>query len=94
MLTVANLVERFSNKYDFFIFTRNHDGINDRTPYTEVITGEWNDLGNAKVFYSAPEKIDSRLIADIVAEVRPDAVFLNSAFSKPVRSFLEAAAKA
>ena len=31
MLTVANLVERFGDVYDFFVFTRNHDGPNDRT---------------------------------------------------------------
>ena len=55
MLTVANLVARFSNKYDFFIFTRNHDGINDRTPYTEVITGEWNDLGTPKILSRSGE---------------------------------------
>ena len=93
MLTVANLVERFGDGYDFFVFTRNHDGPNDRTPYSGVKTGQWNRQAKATVFYASPAKIGPRIIADIVAESQPDAVFLNSAFSKPVRSFLEARRK-
>lgn len=93
MLTVANLVERFGDVYDFFVFTRNHDGPNDRTPYSHVKTGQWNEQGKATVFYASPAKIEPRIIANVVADVRPNGVFLNSAFSKPVRSFLEARRK-
>ena len=49
MWTVANLVDRFCDRYEFHIVTRNYDSPSDTTPYTSVRTGEWNEMGNAKV---------------------------------------------
>jgi glycosyltransferase involved in cell wall biosynthesis len=47
--TIVNLVERLSDRFQFFIVTRNHDNRMDRTPFTDVKTGEWNHLGNKEV---------------------------------------------
>ena len=93
MWTVVNLVERFADRYDFSIVTRNHDGRSDRTPFTSVKTDEWNDVGPAKVFYLSSNKLKPAFFAEIVKVVAPDAVFLNSALSKPVRTFLTARRK-
>ncbi len=90
MWAVKNIIERFHDVYDFFVVTRNHDGCDDLTPYTSVKTDNWNDVGNAKVFYLAPQNITSRRLGDLVNEINPDAVFLNSIFSKPVVKFLVA----
>lgn len=88
MWAVKNIIERFHDVYDFFVVTRNHDGRDDLTPYTTVQTGSWNDVGVAKVFYIAPGKITSRRLGDLVNEIKPDVVFLNSIFSMPVVKFL------
>lgn len=88
MWAVKNIIERFGDVYDFFVVTRNHDGRDDLTPYTTVQTDSWNDVGVAQVFYVAPRKITSRRLGDLINEVKPDAVFLNSVFSKPVVMFL------
>ena len=90
MWTVVNLVERFSDRYQFFIFARNCDSKDDRAPYTTVKTGAWNKQGEANVFYAAAADITRATCARIVHEVRPDCVFLNSAYSTPAVKFLMA----
>ncbi|MEP6947025.1 MAG: glycosyltransferase family 4 protein, partial [Acidobacteriota bacterium] len=93
MRTVVNLVDRFCDRYDFFVFARNYDSKADTTPYTSVITGEWNSVGNAKVFYAAAADITAGKCVAIVIEVGPDLIFLNSTFSTPVVKFLMARKK-
>ncbi|MGQ0543258.1 MAG: glycosyltransferase family 4 protein [Blastocatellia bacterium] len=90
MWAVFNLVERFHERYEFFIVTRNHDGREDRTPYSGVKTGEWNPVGNARAFYLPPNRIKPDVIAGIIREIEPDMVFLNSVFSTPTISFMTA----
>lgn len=91
--TVVNLVDRFCDQYDFFVVTRNYDSKGDLTPYTTVKTGEWNQTGNARVFYVASRDFTRGLCAKLVAEVEPDAVFVNSVFSTPSVKFLMARSK-
>jgi len=90
MWTVANLVNRFHDSYDFYVVTRNYDSRDDIIPYTSVKTGVWNTLGNARVFYAAETFMTQSHFAVLVKEVDPDIVFLNSAFSTPAVQFLRA----
>ena len=86
--TVINLVDRFHDRYDFFVITRNHDGRTDLRPYSEVKTGAWNDFGKAKVFYLPDAEATKSRIAALAGQVDPDLVFLNSVFSTPSISYL------
>jgi glycosyltransferase involved in cell wall biosynthesis len=86
--TVHNMIERLSDRYEFRVVCRNHDGPGDRAPFADVITGEWNAVGSARVMYLNPRSITQRNIATLISEVRPDMVFLNSVFSRPTRKFL------
>lgn len=88
MWTIANLVDRFSDRYEFHIVTRNYDSPGDTTQYTSVRTGEWNDLGNANVYYAAASDLTADKCSILAEFVKPDAVFLNSVFSTPVVKFL------
>ncbi len=90
MWTIVNLVDRFFEKYEFYIVTRNYDSKGDTKPYTAVKTGEWNTVGNAKVFYVSKDQITAATCASLVREIQPDAIFLNSAFSTPVVKLLSA----
>lgn len=90
MWTVVNLVDRFSDRYDFHIVTRNYDSKGDRRPYDTVVTGAWNRMGQAQVFYFPKTSLTPGRAAQLFREVQPDMVFLNSAFSMPVRQFLRA----
>jgi glycosyltransferase involved in cell wall biosynthesis len=93
MWTVVNLVDRFCDQFDFFIVTRNFDGKSDRTVYKSVKTDEWNTVGNAQVYYCSSRSLTSKRISGFVGDRAPDAFFLNSAFSLPVRRFLSARSK-
>ncbi|MBX7054861.1 MAG: glycosyltransferase [Pyrinomonadaceae bacterium] len=88
MWTIANLVDRLCDRYEFHIVTRNYDSPGDTRPYTSVRTGEWNDLGNAKVFYAAADDLTAANCARLAVSVDPHVVFLNSVFSTPVVKFL------
>ena len=88
MWTIANLVERFCDRYDFHIVTRNYDSPGDTNPYTTVKTGEWNKVYNACVYYAAADDLTKTTMASLVKEVQPDCIFLNSAFSTPVVKYL------
>jgi glycosyltransferase involved in cell wall biosynthesis len=88
MWTVVNLVEHFQDRYDFYVVTRNHDGKADRKPYEQVKTGEWNTVDSARVFYLGPRQLRVRRFLDLIKEIKPDIVFLNSVFSLPSITFL------
>ena len=88
MWTVVNLVERFGDIYEFYIVARNHDGKTDRKPYDSVKTGDWNSVGPAKVFYLGPRQLTRRAFGELLREVKPDMVFLNSVLSLPSITFL------
>jgi glycosyltransferase involved in cell wall biosynthesis len=88
MWTVVNLVERFQDRYEFFVVTRNHDGKADREPYDKVRTGAWNTVGPARVFYLDRKQLNIRSFRKLIEEIRPDIVFLNSVFSRPSITFL------
>jgi glycosyltransferase involved in cell wall biosynthesis len=81
--TVVNLIERFCERYDFFVITRNHESRSDTHPFESVKTNEWNSVGNAHVYYLAPADINRRTLLSLIKEISPGGVYLNSAFSKP-----------
>lgn len=93
MWTIVNLVDRFCHKYDFYVVTRNYDSKGDKKPYTTVKTNDWNTVGNARVYYFSKKNHNQKHFARLVDEVKPDAFFLNSAFSTPVVKFLAARRK-
>ncbi len=81
MRTIVNMVERFGDKFDFRIITRDHDGKLNRTPYTSVKIDNWNQIGESEVFYLSKNNIRPRVLSGIIKDVKPDAVYLNSFFS-------------
>lgn len=80
--TLANMVERLGDRFDFRLICRDHDGVFNRESYTTVNVGEWNAVGNAQAFYLRKDQINSRTLRTLVAEVEPDAIYLNSFFSR------------
>lgn len=92
MWSVVNLVDRFGRDYDFFIVTRNHD-LTETTPYEGVVTNAWNDVGSAKVYFFGKGRLNTKKVAELVAAIRPNAIYLNSLFSLPVIKFLTARRK-
>ena len=92
-MNIVNLIDRFSDRYDFFVVTRNYDSKGDTGPYKSVNTNEWNSLDNAQVYYYGEPKLTPARAAHLAAEVKPDAFFANSVFSGTLLSLLTARRK-
>jgi len=86
--TIVNLIDRLKDSLEFFVVTRDHDGKSDSRPYAIVKYGQWNEIGNAKVFYLSQREITVRKLAELTKCVAPAAVYLNSVFSELVVRFL------
>lgn len=81
MRTLVNMIERFSDRFDFRVVARDHDGPHNLQPYTTVNIGEWNDLGNCQVYYLSRSDIGIGTIKRLIGEAKPNAIYLNSVFS-------------
>jgi glycosyltransferase involved in cell wall biosynthesis len=88
MRTLVNMVDRLGDRFEFFVVTRDHDGRHDKTPYTTVKIGDWNNIGKARVFYVPGSDMKISTIRKLVSEVNPDAIYLNSFFATPVNYLL------
>ncbi|MGH9820557.1 MAG: glycosyltransferase, partial [Pyrinomonadaceae bacterium] len=85
---VLNIVNRFFDKYDFFVVTRNYDSKSNKKPFSNIQTDDWNQTGHAQVFYCSRRRLNLKTFAEVFREVDPDLVLLNSAFSTPSIIFL------
>ncbi len=82
MRTIVNMVERLCDRFEFWIVTRDHDGHEDRTSYSDVKINEWNNIEKAKVFYLSRENVKMSKLHKLVEEVKPQLIYTNSYFSK------------
>ncbi|MEJ7623130.1 MAG: glycosyltransferase family 4 protein [Pyrinomonadaceae bacterium] len=81
MRTLANLVDRLGDRFQFCIVTRDHDGKSNREPYTTVEIDNWNRVGRAQVFYLPKSRVRLGCIRKLIGEISPDVIYLNSFFS-------------
>jgi glycosyltransferase involved in cell wall biosynthesis len=81
MRTIVNMVDRLDERYDFRIVTRDHDGKLDKTRYTDVVINAWNDVRGAKVFYLSKDNVRISKLRELILEVGPDSIYLNSFFA-------------
>lgn len=78
--TIKNLFDQVGKDISFHLVTSDRD-LGDDTPYSSVVCGEWNEIGNAYVFYAQPGIRGYREIARILKVMNYDVVYLNSFFS-------------
>jgi glycosyltransferase involved in cell wall biosynthesis len=78
--TIANMVERMGDRFDFRVLTRDRDAT-DTVPYPGVPADGWTPVGQAQVCYASPGELGAMAIRRRVAEVSPDLIYLNSFFS-------------
>ncbi|MCS6882524.1 MAG: glycosyltransferase [Oscillochloridaceae bacterium] len=85
--SIANLVERLGDQFDFYILARDRDA-GDRQPYPDVQCNAWVQVGKGKVYYASPDRLSFRHLLALVGEVRPAIIYLNSFFAPLARRFL------
>lgn len=78
--TLASIVERLGDEFEFKIVTRDrdHDG---REPYPDIRVNEWQRVGKAQVLYLSPDRASPASIRRVVNDTPHDVLYLNSFFS-------------
>lgn len=77
--TVANMVDRLSDEFDFRIITLDHDFGSDHS-YIDMPSDTWTTQGDAQVRYVSIRKFGLREVGRILRETPHDVVYLNSFF--------------
>jgi glycosyltransferase involved in cell wall biosynthesis len=85
--SVSRLIERLAGDAACFVVTRDRD-LGDTQPYAGIARATWLPLGRARVFYADRRHTTGQGLRAIVADVRPDVIYLNSYFSKFARVVL------
>ena len=78
--SVANLVDRLGDGFEWHIITRDRD-FHQRVPYEGVAFDRWTQVGNARVFYASPAMASPPRLLALVRATPHDVVYLNSFFS-------------
>jgi glycosyltransferase involved in cell wall biosynthesis len=81
MRTLVNMIDRFGERFDFRVITRDHDGKKNREPYTTVQINDWNEVGGSNVYYLSKDKINPGNLKRLILETAPAAIYVNSFFS-------------
>jgi glycosyltransferase involved in cell wall biosynthesis len=77
--TVANMVDRLSDEFEFWIITRDRD-LFETSPYKDIKPNEWQQVGKAMVYYLSPGKSTIHEMAELISETPHDILYLNSFF--------------
>lgn len=84
--TLVNMIENFKGNYDFYVIARDNDG--DGIPYKNIKNAEWNNVEDAQVFYLQKENVGFSKLRELILNVKPDVIYLNSVFSTLTVFFL------
>ena len=87
--SLSNLVAELGDEFDFRVVTRDRDR-DDSEPYPGVALDSWVTVGKAGVFYGTPTTLSPRRLNRIIAEAKPQLVYLNSVFSRLAMAYLAA----
>lgn len=79
--TISNVVDLLGSKISFYILTRDRDFL-DVSPYSNVKVNHWNQVELAKVYYASPKRFKTKLIRQVISDIQPHMIYLNSFFSK------------
>ena len=80
--SICNLTDRLGEKYNFYILTQDRDQ-GDARAYTNIKHGEWNQVGNAQVWYVEPENLKKEVIQKCAEN--KDIVYLCGCFNNYAR---------
>ena len=85
--SVANMVDGLGDFFSFWIVTQDCDYLDSR-PYCGISVNTWNQVGRSMVYYTSPGSFSCGKLKQIIAEVGPEVIYLNSLFSTDSIRFL------
>jgi glycosyltransferase involved in cell wall biosynthesis len=78
--SVHSLLKLLSGIYDFYVITLNRD-LGSNTPYPDIIPNELFHNEGISYYYFSPEKVHSARMLDLIREINPGLIYLNSFWS-------------
>jgi glycosyltransferase involved in cell wall biosynthesis len=75
----VNTVDHMCDEFAFKIVTRDRD-LGDDQPYPDIKLNEWQQVGNAQVYYLSSQSETLRDIHNLIADTPHDMLYLNSFF--------------
>lgn len=78
-VSINNLCSLLGDIFDFYILTSDHE-LHDSKRLQDINDG-WNDRSNCKVKYLRQDENNGKTYREIVDEIEPDIIYLNSLFS-------------
>ena len=78
--TLVNTIQKLSDELDFFVVTSDRDYLSD-TPYSEIHPGNFEKRQDYSIYYAKGGRLSAQIIRNILKEVQPDSIYLNSIFS-------------
>lgn len=78
--SISNLVNALNNDFEFFIITSDKD-LHSSTPYKNIHSNEWNNIGSAKVYYLSRSPFNFIKIINLIKKTNFDIIYLNSFFN-------------
>lgn len=75
-----NMVENLHDQFDFYVLCADRD-YKEVIPYSGVKINQWNEVGNAKVYYISPDKQNLKGLGEAINSIDYDIMYLNGFFS-------------
>lgn len=77
--TLVNTVDHLCDEFEFRIVTRDRD-LGDDSPYADIKISQWQNIGEAMVYYLSPQSNTIKDILNVIDHTRHDVLYLNSFF--------------
>ncbi len=77
-VAIENICDATGDKVEYYIITTNHD--KGETKVLDGIKSGWNVVGKANVIYLSPEEETYEKFKEIIDEVKPDIIYIQSLF--------------
>jgi len=78
--SISALATHLGDELDPFVICGDRDS-GDESAYPNIRVGEWTLVGNAQVMYLSRSGFSTKLYQTVLAELRPDVLYLNTVFS-------------
>jgi glycosyltransferase involved in cell wall biosynthesis len=75
----VNTVDHLCDEFEFMIITRDRD-LGDDKPYADIKLNQWQQVGNATVYYLSPQQSTIKGINKLIAGTPHHLMYLNSFF--------------
>ncbi len=79
--SVLNIANALENNFETYVICRDRDSFEVKS-FENIKVNTWNRLNNHNVYYASPENCNKDHIKNLIAQINPNVIYLNSFFSR------------